>query len=155
MASKNISTVLLINWYLFIKTIWIQSSNVIFFFFFRKTGRHFKNNAFCPSFIFTCHLNTDYFSYGEKKKFLPWFSTCCQGRLYCYSKSCLCSFLLLPDRIIYWPSLFRQNKVGYDSTTHLLHTTSLSIRKETKETLRIKITSTWFPQSSFQVGFGS
>lgn len=37
------------------------------------------------------------------------------------------------------PSLFRQNKVGYDGTTHLLHRTLLPIRKETKEPLRIKI----------------
>ena len=95
-----------------------------------------------------------FFSLWGKKKVLPLFSTCCQGRLYCHSRSCLCNFLLL-DRRIHWPSLFRQNKVGYDGTTHLLHRTLLPIRKETKEPLRIKIASTSFPQCSFQVEFGN
>lgn len=151
-VTSNSSTVLLINWYVIIKTIWIQSSR--YNSSFRKTGRHFENNAFCPSFTFICHLNTDFsFSHGKKGNFTT-VLTCCQGRLYCHSKSYLCNFLL-PDRIIHWPSLFRQNRVGYDGTTHLLHITSLSIRKETKESLRIKIVSTSFPQCSFQVDFGN
>ena len=152
MASKNSSTVLLISSYIIIKTIWILSSECNSSF--RKTGRHFKNNAFCPSSTFICHFNTDFFSLWGKKKALPLFSTCCQGRLYCHSGSCLFNFSL-PDRRICWPSLFRQNKVGHDGTTHLLHRTSLSLRKETKETLRIKITSTSFPQCSSQVEFGN
>lgn len=152
MASKNSSTVLLISWYVIIKIIWILSLKCNSSF--RKTGRHFKNNAFCPSStLLVISILILFFPWG-KKKVLPLFSTCCQGRLYCHSRSCLCNFLLL-DRRIHWPSLFRQNKVGYDGTTHLLHRTLLPIRKETKEPLRIKIASTSFPQCSFQVEFGN
>lgn len=62
---SNSLTVLLINCYIVIKLL-IQSSN--FHSSFRNTGRHFKNNAFCPSFTFICHLNTDFFPHRGKKK---------------------------------------------------------------------------------------
>lgn len=152
MTSKNSSPVLLINWYIIINTIWFSLQNIIVLS--ERLGDtlriiHFVHHLpssviWIPIFLFPM----------GKKKVLPLFLTCCQGCLYCHSRSYLCNFLL-PDRIIYWPSSFRQNKVGYDGTTHLLHITTLSIRKETKEHLRIKIISTSFPQCSFQVKFGN
>lgn len=129
MVSKSSFTVLLINWYIIIKPILIQSSKCNGSF--RNTRRHFKNNAFCPSFTFICHLNTDFFPHRKKRKFYHVFNVL--SRMSLLSSQEMSLQFPLPGGMIYRSSSFRQNKVGYGGTTHLLHITSFLSAKRQKK----------------------